>query len=73
MRVFWGKWDSWGLEISWCNSDKTFTVSLIHWYFALCFWKLWKFDSTNDCCSSENCCDEFEILDKDAYTDKMNG
>lgn len=38
IKFFAGKWDSWGLEISYCQWYKGFTVGLIHWYFGFEIW-----------------------------------
>lgn len=66
MKFFYGKWDSWGLEVSWCHSDKTFVIGLVRWYLAICFWKFWSFDYVAGQFEDE------EMLDKEAYTDKMD-
>lgn len=65
MKFFYGKWDSWGIEISWSNSDKTFTLAFAHWYIAFCLWKLWRFDFVRD----ET--DITKMLDKEAYRARM--
>jgi hypothetical protein len=72
MKFFYGKWDSWGFEVSWCNSDKTFALSFVHWYFAICFWKLWTFDFKGYGHPNSEDCDTCEVLDKEVYTDKMD-
>ena len=38
IKFFAGKWDSWGLEISYCHWYRGFTVALLHWYFGFEIW-----------------------------------
>lgn len=38
IKVFVGKWDSWGFEVSYCHWYKGLTIGLIHWYIAFELW-----------------------------------
>ena len=38
LKVFAGKWDSWGFEVSYCHWYKGLTIGFIHWYVALEIW-----------------------------------
>ena len=38
IKVFAGKWDSWGFEISYCHWYKGLTIGFIHWYIGFEIW-----------------------------------
>jgi hypothetical protein len=38
IKFFAGKWDSWGLEISYCHWYRGMTIGLLHWYFGFEIW-----------------------------------
>ncbi len=38
LKVFAGKWDSWGFEVSYCHWYKGLTMGFSHWYVALEIW-----------------------------------
>ena len=38
IKVFTGKWDSWGFELSYCHYIKGITIGFIHWYLTIEFW-----------------------------------
>lgn len=38
VKVFAGKWDSWGIEASFCPYTKGLTLALLHWWVAIEFW-----------------------------------
>lgn len=38
VKVFTGKWDSWGFEISYCHYIKGLTIGFIHWYLTIEVW-----------------------------------
>ena len=38
IKFFAGKWDSWGLEVSYCHYYKGLTIALLHWYVGFEIW-----------------------------------
>lgn len=38
LKVFAGKWDSWGFEVSYCHWYKGLTIGFIHWYIGFEIW-----------------------------------
>lgn len=38
IKVFTGKWDSWGFELSYCHYIKGLTIGFIHWYLTIELW-----------------------------------
>ena len=38
LKVFAGKWDSWGFEVSYCHWYKGLTIGFIHWYVGFEIW-----------------------------------
>ena len=38
LKFGWGKWDSWGFGLFYCNYDKSICLELVHWYFYVELW-----------------------------------
>jgi hypothetical protein len=38
LKFGWGKWDSWGIGLFYCNYDKSICLELVHWYFYVELW-----------------------------------
>jgi len=38
LKVFAGKWDSWGFEVSYCHWYMCLTIGFIHWYVGFEIW-----------------------------------
>lgn len=38
LKVFAGKWDSWGFEVSYCHWYKGLTIGFVHWYVGFEIW-----------------------------------
>ena len=47
MNFGWGKWDSWGFSISYCNYDRAVCIDFIHWYFFVEFWTIKEVEMSN--------------------------